>query len=40
MYAEMTDSELAEVVITLQEFIARQASAQAEEPGEPSSAAA
>lgn len=40
MYAEMTDSELAEVVITVQEFIARQASAQAEEPGEPSSAAA
>jgi dTDP-4-amino-4,6-dideoxygalactose transaminase len=40
MSAEMTDSELAEVVITVQEFIARHASAQAEEPGEPSHAAA
>ncbi len=40
MFAEMTDSELAEVVITVQEFIARQASAQTEEPGEPSRTAA
>lgn len=40
MFSQMTDSELAEVVIAVQEFIARQASAQAEEPGEPSSAAA
>lgn len=40
MFAEMTNADLAEVVVNVQEFIARQASAQAEEPGEPSRAAA
>lgn len=40
MSAELTDVELAEVVINVQEFLARQASAQFDEPAEPTREAA
>ncbi len=40
MFAELTREQLAEVVFGVQEFIARSASARADEPGEPSRRAA
>lgn len=40
MFAELTDAQLAEVVFAIQEFIARQASAQAGEPDEQTRTAA
>lgn len=40
MFAELTEAQVADVVFAIQEFIARMATAQADEPGEPSRTAA